>query len=78
MKPKLLDSEIIKIEQKTRQISSAYSIFLFKQEKIKVGSDESTFYENIIKVIISILEKCFSKDDFSRLRKCNILEYERD
>lgn len=42
--PKLLDSEIIKIEQKTKQISSVYSIFLFKQPKFKIASEESIFH----------------------------------
>ena len=55
LSPKLLDSEIIKIEEKTKQISSAYTIFLFKQPKIKVASEESIFFENIIKLIINIL-----------------------
>jgi len=37
--PKLIDSEITRIDAKAKEISTAYSLFLFKQKKFKVLSN---------------------------------------
>lgn len=73
LKPQLLDSEVVKIEQKTKQISSYYSIFLFKQPKFKVAREEAQYFENIIKLICLIMRKCFTPENYDRLKKCNTL-----
>lgn len=62
--PKLIDSEITRIDTKAKEISTAYSLFLFTQKRFKVMSNESKYYESLLKIIIIIaVEKCFSKED---------------
>ena len=42
--PKLIDSEITRIVTKAKEISTSYSLFLFKQKKFRLRSNESKFY----------------------------------
>jgi hypothetical protein len=68
--PKLIDSEIKRIDTKAKEISTAYSLFLFKQRRFKVFSNESKYYEVLLAVIIRIaVERCFSKEDAEHLAK---------
>jgi hypothetical protein len=70
--PKLIDSEITRIDAKAKEISTAYSLFLFKQKKFKVLSNESKFFEALLVIIIRIVvEKCFEKEDSEHLTKGN-------
>ena len=69
--PKLIDSEIKRIDSKAKQIGNAYSLFLLKQHKFKVLSNESKYYEQLLKIIVIIaVEKCFSREDSEHLVKC--------
>ena len=65
----MLESEIHKVIEKTKQISSNYSVFLFEQHKFKVSSEETRFYEAVIEVLIAVLSKCFKPEDFVTLKK---------
>ena len=42
--PQLIESEIKRIDTKAKEISTAYSLFLFKQKKFKVFSNEAKYY----------------------------------
>lgn len=71
--PKLIDSEITRIDTKAREISTAYSLFLFKQKKFKVFSNESKYYEKVMNIVLRIVvDKCFSKEDGDHLSKGTI------
>lgn len=62
--PKLIDSEVTRIDTKAREIGTAYSLFLMRQKKFKVLSNESKFFEQLLKIIVRLaVEKCFSKED---------------
>ena len=68
--PKLIDSEITRIDTKAREISTAYSLFLFKQKKFKVFSNEAKHYEQVISILIRIVvDKCFAKADSEHLAR---------
>jgi hypothetical protein len=70
--PKLIDSEIKRIDTKAKEISTAYSLFLFKQKRFKILSDESKYYELLLNVILTIaVDRCFSKEDNDHLTKGN-------
>jgi hypothetical protein len=71
--PKLIDSEITRIDAKAKEISTAYSLFLFKQRKFKVLSNESKFFEALLVILIRIVvEKCFENEDREHLTKCKL------
>lgn len=62
--PKLIDSEIKRIDTKAKEISTAYSLFLFKQKRFKILSDESKYYEQLLAIILKIsVDRCFNKED---------------
>lgn len=42
--PKLIDSEIKRIDTKAKEISTAYSLFLLGQRRFKVFSNEAKYY----------------------------------
>ncbi len=42
--PKLIDSEITRIDKKAKEIGTAYSLFLLQQRKFKVLSNESKYF----------------------------------
>lgn len=44
IEPKLIDSEITRIDSKAKEIGTAYSLFLLKQKKFKVLSNESKYF----------------------------------
>jgi hypothetical protein len=68
--PKLIDSEIKRIDSKAKEISTAYSLFLFQQRRFKVLSNESKYYEGLLAVILKIaVERCFAKEDAEHLAK---------
>lgn len=62
--PKLIDSEITRIDSKAKEIGTAYSLFLLKQRKFKVLSNEAKYYEVLLDIIVKLsVQKCFSKED---------------
>jgi hypothetical protein len=68
--PKLIDSEIKRIDTKAKEISTAYSLFLLRQRRFKVFSNEAKYYEALLAVIIRIaVDRCFSKEDADHLAK---------
>jgi len=42
--PKLIDSEIRRIDTKAKEISTAYSLFLLGQRKFRVLSNEAKYF----------------------------------
>lgn len=69
--PKLIDSEITRIDSKAKEIGTAYSLFLMKQKKFQVLSHEANYYEAILSVMMAIvIDKCFSKEECDHLAKC--------
>ena len=77
MKPKLLESETVKVCEKIKEIGSIYSVFLMQQERFKVLSDEAAFYESVYRIIINVMEKCFHKDNFDHLQKGTVLKSQK-
>lgn len=71
--PKLIDSEIRRIDTKAKEISTAYSLFLLGQKKFRVLSNEAKYFQSVLNILVTLaVDRCFSKEDAGHLATGNL------
>lgn len=76
--PKLLESEVEKVKNRTKEFGHAYSLFLLAHTTFKTKKSEREYYQELLILLTDVIERVFPPEDFFELKKGNFRPLLRD